>query len=173
MPQALFDHGRLDAGERVLIHGAAGAVGGFAVQLARAAGAHVIGTARAASRESVLDLGAHEVVDAAERLEDAVGQVDVVIDAVGGEMLRRSPAVLRAWGRLVSVAEDPPGGGVYFVVAPNHDQLRAIARRIDTGELRPPRVEVYPLAAAREAFARSLEPGRPGKVVLAAAAEEA
>jgi NADPH:quinone reductase-like Zn-dependent oxidoreductase len=168
--QGLFDHGRLDAGERVLIHGAAGGVGGFAVQLAHASGAHVIGTASAASRESVLDLGAHQVVDAATRFEDAVAPVDVVFDTVGGELLRRSPAVLRAGGRLVSVAEEnPPDGGVYFIVAPNNDQLRSIARRADTGELRPPPVEVYPLTSAREAFARSLEPGRQGKVVLAVA----
>jgi NADPH:quinone reductase-like Zn-dependent oxidoreductase len=167
--QGLFDHGRLDAGERVLIHGAAGGVGGFAVQFARAAGAHVIGTASAASRESVLELGAHQVLDAATRFEDAADPVDVVLDTVGGERLRRSPAVLRAGGRLVSVAEDPPDGGVFFIVAPNHDQLGAIARRADTGELRLPPVEVYPLTSAREAFARSLEPGRRGKVVLAVA----
>jgi NADPH:quinone reductase-like Zn-dependent oxidoreductase len=168
--QGLFDHGRLDAGERVLIHGAAGGVGGFAVQLAHASGAHVIGTASAASRESVLDLGAHRVVDAATRFENAVAPVDVVFDTVGGELLRRSPAVLRAGGRLVSVAEEnPPDGGVYFIVAPNHDELQSIARRADTGELRPPPVEVYPLTSAREAFARSLERGRRGKVVLAVA----
>jgi NADPH:quinone reductase-like Zn-dependent oxidoreductase len=139
------------------------------VQLARAAGAHVIGTASAASRESVLDLGAHQVVDAATRFEDAVGPVDVVFDTVGGEQLRRSPAVLRVGGRLVSVAENPPDGGVYFIVAPNIDQLRSISRRADTGELRRPPVEVYPLTSAREAFARSLERGRRGKVVLAVA----
>jgi NADPH:quinone reductase-like Zn-dependent oxidoreductase len=165
--QGLFDHGHLDAGERVLIHGAAGSVGAFAVQLARAAGARVIGTASAASRETVLELGAHQVVDAATRFEDAVGHVDVVFDTAGGERLRRSPAVLLAGGRLVSVAEEPPDGGVYFIVAPNHDQLRSIARRADTGELSPPPVEEYPLTSAREAFARSLKPGRQGKVVLA------
>ena len=167
--QGLFDHGRLDAGERVLIHGAAGGVGGFAVQLARAAGAHVIGTASAASREADLDRGAHEVVDAATRFEDAVGPVDVVFDTVGGERLRRSPAVLRADGRLVSVAEEPPDGGVYFIVEPNRDQLTSIASLVDAGELRPPSIETFPLAAARDAFARSLEPGRRGKVVLAVA----
>jgi NADPH:quinone reductase-like Zn-dependent oxidoreductase len=122
--QGLFDHGRLRAGERVLIHGAAGGVGGFAVQLARAAGAHVIGTASPANREFVLELGAHEVVAAGTRLQDAVEPVDVVFDTVGGERLRASPAVLRAGGRLVSVAEEPPGGGVFFVVEPNPDQLR-------------------------------------------------
>jgi NADPH:quinone reductase-like Zn-dependent oxidoreductase len=161
--QGLFDHGRLGAGERVLIHGAAGNVGGFAVQLARAAGARVIGSASAASLDLVLDLGAHEVVDAA---EDVVEPVDVVFDTVGGERLRRSRDVLRAGGRLVSVAEEPPEGGVYFIVEPNRDQLGSLARMVEGGDLRPPRVEVFPLASAREAFARSLEPGLQGKVVL-------
>jgi NADPH:quinone reductase-like Zn-dependent oxidoreductase len=168
--QGLFDHGGLQAGERVLIHGAAGGVGGFAVQLARGAGAHVIGTAAAADLEAVAELGAHEVVDAAARFEDAVEAVDVVFDTAGGERLRRSPAVLRAGGRLISVAEEPPEGGVYFIVAPNRDQLRSIARLADMGELRPAPVEVYPLTSAREAFARSLERGRRGKVVLEVAA---
>ena len=142
----------------MLIHGAAGSVGGFAVQLARAAGAHVIGTASAANLDLVLELGAHEAVDAATRFEDAVEPVDVVFDTAGGERLRRSLAVLRAGGRLVSVAEEPPDGGVYFIVEPNRDQLTSIARLVDAGELRPPSVEVFPLASAREAFARSLEP---------------
>jgi NADPH:quinone reductase-like Zn-dependent oxidoreductase len=165
--QGLFDHGRLAAGERVLIHGAAGGVGGFAVQLARAAGARVIGIASAASLDLVLEHGAHEAVDAATRFEDAVEPVDLVFDTVGGERLRRSPAVLRPGGRLVSVAEEAPDGGEYFTVEPNHVQLTMVARLADAGELRPPSVEIFPLASAREAFARSLERGRRGKVVLA------
>jgi NADPH:quinone reductase-like Zn-dependent oxidoreductase len=167
--QGLFDHTRLAASERVLIHGAAGGVGRFAVQLARACGAHVIGAASAANLEAVRELGAHETVDAATRLEDAVAPVDAVFDTTGGERLRLSPALLRAGGRLVSVAEDPPDGGVYFIVEPNPDQLSSIARLVDSGELRPAPVEVFPLISAREAFARSLEPGRRGKVVLAVA----
>jgi NADPH:quinone reductase-like Zn-dependent oxidoreductase len=135
--QGLFDHGRLDAGQRVLIHGAAGGVGGLAVQLARTAGARVIGTASAANAGSVLELGAHEVIDAATGFEDAMEPVDLVFDTVGGERLRHSLAVLRAGGRLVSVAEEPPDGGVYFIVAPNRDQLMSISRLADTGELRP------------------------------------
>ena len=168
--QGLFDHGRLEADGRVLITGAAGNVGGFAVQLARAAGAHVIGTASAANLDFVLELGAHEAVDAAGGFEDAVEPVDIVFDTVGGDRLRRSRAVLRAGGRLVSVAEEPPEGGVYFVVEPNRDQLGSLAKRVDDGDLRPPRVEVFPFTSAREAFARSLEPGRRGKVVLDVAA---
>jgi NADPH:quinone reductase-like Zn-dependent oxidoreductase len=165
--QGLFDHGRLGAGERVLIHGAAGGVGGLAVQLARSRGAHVIGTASAANLRSVHDLGAHEAVDAATRFEDAVEPVDLVFDTVGGERLRRSFAVLRADGRLVSIAEKPPDVGLYFIVEPNRDQLTSIASLADSGELRPPSVEIFPLASARDAFARSVEPGHRGKVVLA------
>jgi NADPH:quinone reductase-like Zn-dependent oxidoreductase len=145
--QGLFDHGRLGSGERVLIRGASGAVGGFAVQLARARGAQVIGT------------------------EDAMEPVDLVFDTVGGEGLRRSIDVLRGGGRLVSVAEKPPDGGAYFVVEPNREQLISIAKLVDAGELRPPSVDVFPLASAREAFARSLERGRRGKVVLDVASE--
>jgi|tagenome__1003787_1003787.scaffolds.fasta_scaffold20982196_4 NADPH:quinone reductase-like Zn-dependent oxidoreductase len=165
--QGLFDHGRLGADERVLIHGATGGVGGLAVQLARGRGAHVIATASAAHLGLARELGAHEAVDAATRFEDAVEPVDLVFDTVGGERLRRSVAVLRDGGRLVSVAEKPPEGGVYFIVEPNRDQLTSIARLADAGELRPPPVEVFPLASARDAFARSLERGRVGKVVLA------
>jgi NADPH:quinone reductase-like Zn-dependent oxidoreductase len=99
-----------------------------------------------------------------------VEPVDVVFDTVGGERLRRSRAVLRAGGRLVSVAEEPPEGGVYFIVEPNRDQLGSLARMVDGGDLRPPLVEVFPFTPARDAFARSLEPGRRGKVVLAVAA---
>jgi NADPH:quinone reductase-like Zn-dependent oxidoreductase len=164
--QGLFDHGRLAAGERVLIHGAAGAVGGLAVQLARTRDAHVVGTASAADLGLVRELGAHEAVDASS-FEDVVEPVDLVFDTVGGERLRRSSAVLRPGGRLISVAETPPDGGEYFVVEPNRDQLRSIARLADAGELRPPPAEIFPLASAREAFARSLERGRRGKVVLA------
>jgi NADPH:quinone reductase-like Zn-dependent oxidoreductase len=81
--------------------------------------------------------------------------------------VRRSRVLLGAGGRLVSVAEEPPEGGVYFVVEPNRDQLIALARQVDAGTLRPPPVEIFPLTSAREAFARSLEPRRRGKVVLA------
>jgi NADPH:quinone reductase-like Zn-dependent oxidoreductase len=164
--QGLFDHGLLRAGERVLIDGAAGGVGAFAVQLARARGAHVVGAASAANLGSVRELGAHEAVDAATRFEDTIEAVDLVLDTAGGERLRRSAAVLGAGGRLVSVAEPPSDGGVYFTVQPNRDQLTSIARLIEAGDLRAPAVEVFPLTAAREAFAHSLERGVRGKVVL-------
>jgi len=140
--QGLFDHARLAAGERVVIHGASGAVGTFAVQLAEAAGAHVVDTA------------------------SETEPVDVVFDTAGGERLRRSTSLLRPGGRLVSVAEEPPDGGVFFIVEPNREQLSELARRAESGELHVPPVDVYPLESAREAFARSLEHGGHGKVVL-------
>jgi NADPH:quinone reductase-like Zn-dependent oxidoreductase len=163
--QGLFDHGRLGAGERVLIHGAAGAVGAFAVQLARARGAHVIGTASTTQLGSVRELGADEAIDAT-RFEDAVEPVDLVFDTVGGERLRRSYALLRGPERLISVAEEPPAGGVFFVVEPNREQLASLATQADAGELQAPPVEAFPLTSPREAFARSMQAGRRGKVVL-------
>src|SRR3954471_8462001 len=165
--EGLFDPVGRAVGERVLSPGAAGAGGGLAVQLARARDAYVVGTAAAAELGLVRELAAQEAVDAATGFEDAVAPVDLVFDTVGGERLRRSGAVLRPGGRLVSVAEEPPDGGEYFTVEPNRDQLWSIARLADAGELRRPSVEIFPLASARKAFARSLEPGRRGKVVLA------
>ena len=165
--QGLFDHGKLTAGERVLIHGAAGGVGSFAVQLARHRGARVIGTASTAGVETVRELGADEVVDNAKaRFEEAVDPVDLVFDAAGGELLERSPAILREGGRLVTVAEEPSGDGVYFIVEPDREQLVEIGRLADAGELRSLVDSVFPLAEARAAFERSMQPGKRGKVVL-------
>jgi NADPH:quinone reductase-like Zn-dependent oxidoreductase len=160
--QALFDHGRLARGERVLIHGAAGGVGSFAVQLARARGAYVIGTTSAGGVETARALGADEVVNETE----AVAPVDLVFDTAGGELVERSPAVLREGGRLVSVAEEPGGDGIYFVVEPNREQLVELAGLADRGELRPLVDSVFPLGEAQAAFARSMERGKRGKVVL-------
>jgi NADPH:quinone reductase-like Zn-dependent oxidoreductase len=170
--QGLFEHGRLAEGERVLIHGAAGGVGHFAVQLARRRGAYVIGTTSPGSFDDARSFGAHEVFDGRNaRLEEAVDPVDLVFDTVGGELLERSPAVLRTGGRLVSVAEEPPpaAAGVeasYFVVEPNLDQLVEIARLLDEGTLRPAVDSVYPLSEARAAFERSMATGKRGKVVI-------
>lgn len=180
--QGLVDHGRLVKRERVLVHGAAGGVGHLAVQLARARGAHVIGTASTTDVEWVRELGADEVIDhTSERFEDVVEQVDLVFDTAGGERLERSPLVLRSGGRLVSVAEEPPRessadreiDAVYFVVEPNREQLVELARLVDGGELRPAIDEVFPLDEARAAFERSMGRGKRGKVVLRVAGEEA
>ena len=179
--QALFDHGQLREGQRVLVHGAGG-VGGFVVQLARWRGAHVAATASTGNVAAARRLGADQVVDhLAGRFEDVVAQVDLVVDTVGGERLRRSPAVLRRGGRLVSVAETPSAEdaaargitAIYFVVAPNRGQLVKLAGLIDGGELRPTVDRVFPLADARAAFQLSLGDHRPGKIVLRVADEQA
>jgi NADPH:quinone reductase-like Zn-dependent oxidoreductase len=171
--QALFDHGALTEGERVLIHGAAGGVGGYAVQLARERGAHVIATASSANVEAARALGADEVIDhTATRFEDAVEPVDLVFDAAGGDRLARSPAVLAPGGRLVSIAEEPPeGAGTYFIVEPNREQLVKLAQLADSGSLRPTIDAVFALADARAAFERSLGHHRAGKIVLRVAGE--
>ena len=172
--QALFDHGQLAEGERVLIHGATGGVGQFATQLAHERGAHVIATVSTRNVDSARALGADEVIDhTTTRFEDAVDPVDLVFDTAGGDNLQRSPAVLREGGRLVSVAEETPDGGVYFVVEPNREQLLKIAARVDAGTLRPTIDQVFELPDARAAFERSQERGTRGKVVLRVAGEEA
>jgi NADPH:quinone reductase-like Zn-dependent oxidoreductase len=173
--QGLFVHGRLERGQRVLIHGAAGGVGHFAVQLARRHGAHVIGTTSPGGVDAVRALGVDEVIDhTAVRFEDAVEPVDLVFDSAGGERLERSPAVVKKGGRLVSVATDPPSEAaaargieaVYFVVEPNRAQLVEIAALVDAGDLRPTIDTVYPLAQARTAFERTLGVHGTGKIVL-------
>jgi NADPH:quinone reductase-like Zn-dependent oxidoreductase len=175
--QGLFDHGRLERGQRVLVHGASGGVGHFAVQLARRHGAHVIGTTSPGGVDAVRALGADEVIDhTAVRFEDAVEPVDLVFDAAGGERLERSPAVVKEGGRLVSVATEPPSEAAargieagYFVVEPNCAQLVEIAALVDAGDLRPTIDTVYPLAQARAAFERSLGVHGAGKIVLSVA----
>jgi NADPH:quinone reductase-like Zn-dependent oxidoreductase len=159
--QGLFDHGRLVAGERVLVHGAAGGVGSFATQLAHARDAYVIATAPAGARPP----GADEVLDYA-CLGERLGEVDLVFDTVGGDVLARSAAGLRPGARLVSVAEEPPAPGIYFVVEPNRAELIELARLADEGLLRPAIDSVYPLAEARAAFERVAARGKSGKVVL-------
>src|SRR5262249_14157589 len=106
--QGLFQHGRLQAGQSVLVHGAAGAVGSVVTQLAREFGAYVIGTGRAADRKTALDFGANEFVDLDHvRLED-VGKIDLVFDVIGGDIGERPPRLLRAGGKPVSVVGPPP-----------------------------------------------------------------
>jgi NADPH:quinone reductase-like Zn-dependent oxidoreductase len=173
--QGLFDHGQLAEGQRVLVHGAAGGVGGFAVQLARWRGAFVAGTASTANLEAARGLGADQLVDhSRERFEDLVEPVDLVFDTAGGDRLERSAAVVRPGGRLVSVAAEPPPQAaaargiqaVYFVVEPNREQLVEIARLADQGVLRVTVEETFPLASARAAFERVQQRHGAGKVVL-------
>ncbi|ODU06224.1 MAG: NADPH:quinone reductase [Pseudonocardia sp. SCN 72-86] len=139
--QGLFTHGRVQAGQSVLVHGAAGGVGSMVTQLARDAGAHVIGTGRAADRQTALDLGAHEFVDLQNDALDDVGGVDMVFDVFGGEVQKRSAALVRAGGRLVTIAgpaEARPADGlaIDFVVEADRNQLEEIVRRVRDGRVR-------------------------------------
>ena len=170
--QALFDHGRLANGQTVIIHGAGGAVGSTAVQLARWAGAQVIGTGRSHSRSLATELGADRFVTLGDgRLEDAAGQADLVFDTIGGDVLARSPALLRPGGTLVSVAAPPPATRddiktVAFIQEPNRAQLTELAHLVDKGHLRPQVGAVYPLAQAARAFSAKATGGIPGRIVL-------
>jgi NADPH:quinone reductase-like Zn-dependent oxidoreductase len=139
--QGLFQHGRLQAGQSVLVHGAAGAVGSMTTQLAREAGAYVIGSGRAADRQTVLDFGAKEFVDLENAVLEDVGGVDLVFDVIGGDIGKRSAGLIRAGGTLVSVvgpAESRPANGlaVDFVVEFDRAQLSEIVRRVRDGRLR-------------------------------------
>jgi NADPH:quinone reductase-like Zn-dependent oxidoreductase len=139
--QGLFQHGRLQAGRSVLAHGAAGAVGSMVTQLAREAGAYVIGTGRAADRQTALDFGAHEFVDLDNDALEDVGGVDLVLDVIGGDIQTRSAGLIRAGGALVSVVGPPearPADGlaIDFVVESDRAQLREIVQRVRDGRLR-------------------------------------
>ena len=139
--QGLFEHGRLRAGQSVLVHGAAGAVGSMVTQIAREFGAHVIGTGRAADRQTALGFGAQEFVDLdSDALED-VGGVDLVFDVIGGDIQQRSAVLVRAGGTLVSVlgpteARPADGLAVDFVVESDRAQLGEVVQRVRDGRLR-------------------------------------
>jgi NADPH:quinone reductase-like Zn-dependent oxidoreductase len=139
--QGLFQHGRLQAGQSVLAHGAAGAVGSMVTQLAREAGAYVIGTGRAADRQMVLDFGAQEFVDLDNDTLEDVGGIDLVFDVIGGDIQKRSARLIRAGGTLVSIvgpAETLPADGIAvdFVVESDRAQLTEIVQRVRDGRLR-------------------------------------
>ena len=155
--QGLFTHGQLLAGQTILIHGAAGGVGSVAVQLAHEAGARVIGTGRTAHRQTVLDLGAEVFVDLELDQLESVGEVDVVFDVMGGEILERSATLVRSGGALVSIAEPPPiqpddGRAVFFVVEPDRGQLAELEHRLRDGRLRAVVGTTYALEDAAAAF---------------------
>jgi NADPH:quinone reductase-like Zn-dependent oxidoreductase len=155
--QGLFEHGRLRAGQRVLVHGAAGAVGSMVTQLARELGASVVGTGRAADRQKALDFGAQEFVDLDGDELEAVGGVDLVFDVIGGEIQRRSAALVRAGGALVTVVGPPEarpvdGLAIDFVVESDRGQLREIVQRVRDGRLRTNIGTVSTLDAAVAAF---------------------
>jgi NADPH:quinone reductase-like Zn-dependent oxidoreductase len=179
--QALFDHGRLAAGQTVLILGASGGVGTFAVQLARAAGARVLATGRAWARELVLELGANAFIDAdRDDLAPGAREANLVFDLVGGQALARACSSLKSDAAVVSAVEDPPvrtdargPRGVFFVVEPSRAQLADLGRRLAARELRPVVGGVMPLAEGSAAFAAKRRGSSPGKIVLQVAADPA
>jgi NADPH:quinone reductase-like Zn-dependent oxidoreductase len=139
--QGLFEHGRLQAGQSVLVHGAGGAVGSMVAQLAREFGAYVIGTGRGADRQTVLDFGAHEFIDLANDALEDVGGVDLVFDVIGGDIQKRSAGLVRAGGTLVTIVGPPearPADGlaIDFVVEADRVQLNEIVQRVRDGRLR-------------------------------------
>ncbi|GGY67492.1 NADPH:quinone reductase [Streptomyces olivaceoviridis] len=167
--QGLFDHGRLTTGQNVLIHGAAGAVGSIAVQLAREAGARVIGTGRSSAREEALALGVDTFIDLETGKLEEAGEADLVFDVIGGDILDRSAALVRPGGTLVTIAMPPTvrpkdGRAVFFVVEPDRARLTDLAARLRDGRLKPVVGAVRPLAEAPSAFA----PGKrtPGRTII-------
>lgn len=167
--QALFEHGQLKEGQTVLVHGAAGGVGHFAVQMAHNAGARVIATASRENAEFVKTLGADVVIDyKAQRFEEVAKEVDLVLDAIGGETQERSIATLRKGGILVSIVQPPDEAklaaagvkGLVFMVRPDAGQLARIAEDVDRGRLKVHVSGTYPLAE----FARALERSKAGHV---------
>jgi NADPH:quinone reductase-like Zn-dependent oxidoreductase len=175
--QALIERARLAAGERVLIHAGAGAVGTFAVQLARWRGARVLATAATSNLDFVRELGADEVIDyTCVRFEEAARGVDLVLDTVGGETLERSWRVLRPGGRLVTIAADsetttdPRVRDAFFIVRADRAQLAEVARLVDAGSLRPVVARTLPLAEGRAAYARRAQGSTRGKTALGIAA---
>ncbi len=173
--QALFIRAKLSRGQRVLIHGASGGVGTYAVQFAHWAGAHVTATASERNSDFVHDLGADQIIDyAITRFEDVLHDLDVVFDLVGGDTLQRSWQVVRAGGVLVSVVTPPPSYPaprpevrfVYFIVEPSGEQVRQIGGLLDAGQVRPIVDQVFPLAEARRAYEAGLHGHPRGKIVL-------
>lgn len=167
--QGLVVHGRLRPGQRVIAHGAAGAVGSMVTQLARDFGAYVIGTGRAADRQSALDFGANEFVDLDNEALGDVGEVDLVFDLIGGDIGKQSARLVRAGGTLVSIvgpSETRPIGGlaVDFVVEPDRAQLREIVQRVRDGRLRTNIGAVATLDDAVAVFNPTER--RPGKMVV-------
>jgi NADPH:quinone reductase-like Zn-dependent oxidoreductase len=167
--QGLVVHGRLRAGQRVIAHGAAGAVGSMVAQLAREFGAYVIGTGRAADRQPALEFGVNEFVDLDNEALEDVGEVDLVFDLIGGDIGKRSARLLRAGGTLVSIvgpSEARPADGlaIDFVVESDRAQLSEIAQRVRDGRLRTNIGTVAPLEDAVAAFQPTQR--RPGKTII-------
>jgi NADPH:quinone reductase-like Zn-dependent oxidoreductase len=176
--QGLIGRARLERGERVLIHGGAGAVGLYAVQLAHIRGAHVTTTVSTQDIDFVKRLGADEAIDyKASRFEKEVRDVDVVFDTVGGDTLERSWGVLKSDGRMITIAADSEGTAdqrvkdAFFIVEPNQEQLVEIAKQLDAGHLRAFVKTTVPLNEASAAYSGAVrEKSGYGKIVIAVAA---
>ena len=173
--QALFDKGGLTKGQKVLIHGAAGGVGSFAVQLAKWKGADVIGTASGRNQQFLRELGVDEPIDYEKtRFEDVVHDVDVVLDTLGGDTQTRSWKVLKKGGILVSTVAPPSAEegrklgirSLFFSAQPNSSQLSEIATLVDAGKLKPVVEKVLPLSDAGRALELNETGHARGKIVL-------
>jgi NADPH:quinone reductase-like Zn-dependent oxidoreductase len=172
--QGLLDHAKLQTGDRVLVHGGAGSVGIFAIQIASLNGAHVITTASARNLDFVMSLGAEEAIDYKKTpFEERVHDVDVVFDTVGGDTLERSWGVLKPGGRLVTVVStaenttDPRVKEAFFIVEPNRKQLIEIGKLIEAKRIRPYVDTVIPLSEASEAYTGGITRQGRGKLVVA------
>jgi NADPH:quinone reductase-like Zn-dependent oxidoreductase len=173
--QALVDHAALQPGEQVLVHGGAGGVGMFAVQLAAILGGRVTATGRSVDADFVRDLGADRFISIdAERPSPGADGFDVVIDTVGGAVLDNSYGLLREGGRLVTLAAPPDQElagrhkvhAIFFIVAPDANELARLAELTDAGRLRAVISKTFPLAEGQKAFERGEGARRPGKTVL-------
>jgi NADPH:quinone reductase-like Zn-dependent oxidoreductase len=169
--QALVDHAGLASGETVLVHGGAGGVGVYVVQLAAYLGAHVIATGRPANAGFVRSLGAERFVDVeSEAFDEVLSGLDVVVDTVGGDTLERSYGVLRPEGRLIALVAPPSQEhgvrATFFVVEPDRAELTQLARLVDEGRLAPVVSRTFPLAEGRAAYDSGRAPRPPGKTVL-------
>jgi NADPH:quinone reductase-like Zn-dependent oxidoreductase len=175
--QGLFDRAKLQTGQHVLVHGGAGAVGHFAIQLARQRGAHVTATASARNLGFVSGLGADQVIDyQAVRFDETISAMDVVFDTVGGETLQRSWSVLKPGGKMITIAADSEATRdervkqAFFIVEANHEQLAQVGALFDAGDLHTFVDAVLPLGEAAAAYAGQVRSrlGH-GKMVVAVA----
>ena len=173
--QGLFDHGHLEAGKSVLIHGAAGGVGSFAVQLAHWKGAKVIATASAANADYVKALGADQVIDyKTTHFETVVKDADLVLDLLGGETQTRSFAVLKPGGRLIATSQPPDQQlasrhkvrATMMQMKPSIDRLKQLAELLDAGKVKTEVTKTFPLSQAKEAWEYSMTGHARGKIVL-------
>jgi len=173
--QAIFETAKLKSGQKILIHAASGGVGSMAVQLAKAKGAYVIGTASASNKDFVKNLGADEFIDyTATNFEDVVKDVDVVYDTIGGDTQKRSFQVLKEGGFLVSLVEDPSKKllqkykveGKVIASVPNPKQLEEITQLVEEGKVKTHIEKVFPLSEAKKAQKLSKEGHTRGKFIL-------